>query len=68
VLDKEGPDFMRHDIFVPTLLKKAPEDERFVMKMMGSVVIPGKYVKKVELDRRLQSAFEAQQAELQSTS
>jgi small nuclear ribonucleoprotein (snRNP)-like protein len=52
IIDKDGSDFMEHDIFNSNMLK-GDQEWRQVHRMMGSVVIPVKHVKKIELDKIL---------------
>ena len=57
VIDKEAPEYFDHDLYTPYLIKNNDESKRKVLKYMGNIVIPGKHVKKILLDKRFEKIF-----------
>ena len=48
ILDREAEDYFDHDLFTKHLIKNMNyENERFVLKYVGNVVVAGKHVTKV---------------------
>ena len=64
IIDREAPDYLDHEIFIPQILKDQDPTAKKIHKLMGSVVIPGKYVTKIELDNKLSKLYEEKCAEL----
>ena len=52
--DKEDQNYVAHELITPHLLDKVPAEQRYFFKMVGNIVVPGKQVTKVELDKRFQ--------------
>ena len=57
---------MYHELFTPNLLSKCPEGD-MVMKYVGNVVIPGKHVKKIVIDNRLDAIYNEKEAKLRES-
>ena len=57
LIDRDATEYFDHDMFTPHLVKS---DHRKILKMMGSIVIPGQHVKKIMLDSKFQALFDLQ--------
>ena len=59
VIDREAPEYFDHELFTPQLIKmedyqKYPR----VLKLVGNVIIPGKSILRIELDKRLEKIYQ----------
>lgn len=50
--------YLHHELFAHLLAEGVPTEQSHVLKYMGNVVIPGKHVKSIKLDKRLQGVYE----------
>lgn len=46
--------FFYHELFTPHLFKRTSSDGDYAMKYIGNAVIPGRHVKSIVIDHRLQ--------------
>lgn len=56
-MDRKSEEYFDHDMFTPHIIKS---DEQKFLKMMGSIVVPGVHVVKVQLDKHFQAMFDKQ--------
>lgn len=59
MIEKPDATFLHHDLITPHILKHN-QDKSKTLKLIGSVVIPKKYVVKIQLDRRFQRLYDAE--------
>ena len=52
LVDRESEHYLEHQLLTPELLKRCPDNQRFIFKMVGNIVVPGKHVVKIQLDKR----------------
>lgn len=66
ILDREDTtNYFDHDLFTPHLLRLPNwKEQRFILKYVGNVVIPGKHVKTIKLDKEMQGIYEEKEKEL----
>lgn len=57
VIDKDAPDYFENELYTPHLIKNLDESQRKVLKFVGNIVIPGKHVKKIQLDKRIEKIY-----------
>jgi small nuclear ribonucleoprotein (snRNP)-like protein len=57
--------YLHHELFSPYLLGAAKE-QQVVFKYVGNIVIPGKHVRTIKIDHRLQREYEAAEAKIRS--
>jgi len=58
VIDKTAPEYFEHELFTPHLIKNNTPEKKKVMKYVGNVVIPGKHVVKILLDKRFEDLYQ----------
>ena len=64
ILDREAEDYFDHDLFTKHLIKNQNyENERYVFKYVGNIVVAGKHVTKVQIDHKFNKIFD-EKAEL----
>lgn len=57
VIDKDAPDYFENEMYTPYLIKNQDEKQRKVLKFVGNIVIPGKHVMKMQLDKRIERIY-----------
>ncbi len=57
LIDRDAEEYFDHDMFTPHLIKS---ENRKILKMMGSIVVPGQHVKRIMLDSKFQALFNQQ--------
>ena len=55
--EEEGR-FLYHELITPYLLNQAHPENDIVLKYVGNIVIPGRHVKSIKMDSRLQEAYD----------
>lgn len=62
---EDKANYFDHDLFTPHLLRFTNwKDQRFILKYVGNVAIPGKHVKTIKLDKDMQAVYEEKEAEI----
>mmetsp|Transcript_23060 Transcript_23060/g.27035 ORF Transcript_23060/g.27035 Transcript_23060/m.27035 type:complete len:86 (-) Transcript_23060:46-303(-) len=56
--DREDESFIDHELITGHMLDKIPADQRHFMKLVGNIVVPGKHLRKIELDKRFQAEYD----------
>ena len=46
LVDRDSEDYFDHDMFTPHIIK-SPIEQRKILKMAGSLVIPGKHIARI---------------------
>ena len=60
---EEDGRYFYHELFSPYLLSKTNQSDQ-VLKYVGNIVIPGKHVKSIKLDHRLQKVYDENEKKL----
>ena len=55
LFDKEDEHYFEHQLLTPHLVKPALAEQRFFLKMVGNIVVPGRHVVKIQLDKNFQA-------------
>ena len=50
--DREDGTFIEHELLIPHMLQKTPKDQRIFWKLVGNVVVPGRHIVKIQLDKK----------------
>ena len=58
LIDKEDEHYIHHDILTCTMLKQSVTDQRLFLKSVGSIVVPGHHVVKIQLDKKFQAEYD----------
>ena len=52
LIDREDEHFMNHELLTPLILNRAPAGQRHFLKVVGNIVVPGKVLVKIQLDKK----------------
>ena len=58
LFDKEDEHYIEHELLTCHLIKESVADQRYFLKMMGNLVVPGHHVVKIQLDRKFQAQYD----------
>lgn len=61
--EQEGR-YLHHDLFSPYLLKQVQHPSGLVLKYAGNIVIPGKHVISIKIDKRFNEIYDKEEAKL----
>lgn len=63
VIDKTKEDYFEHELFTPAILRQQLKDKPQQLKMAGNIVVPGKHIRKILLDRKFQALYDLKKEE-----
>ena len=58
LIDKADEHYIDHELLTPHILNKTAPDQQKVFKLVGNIVVPGKHVVKIQLDKKFQAAYD----------
>lgn len=59
IIDRQDPHYFDHDLFTPHLIRIPNfQDHPQVMKLVGTIVVPGKHVVKIQLDHKFEALYQ----------
>lgn len=53
-------------MLTPHIMPEGSENRRHVLKMMGNIVVPGRHIEKIFLDKKFQAEYNKQLAKFSS--
>ena len=58
LIDREDEHYVEHELIAPHLLTRTPPGQRYFLKMVGNVVVPGPHIRKICLDHKFQAEYD----------
>ena len=52
LFDREDEHYIEHELLTCHMLSKTPANQRYFLKLVGNIVVPGRHVVKIQLDKK----------------
>ena len=58
VIDKDDEHYIEHELLQCHLMQRHPAGQRIYLKLVGNIVVPGRHLVKIQLDKKFQALYD----------